>query len=321
MVCLEADHGTMHMKIHIGNIVVERIEERLGFGFHPHELFPAVKPYMLEALRSEMEPTFYNAHENRFRTSSHSWLLRTPNHLVLIDTCVGNHKSRPQVPRFNMCDTPWLSRLSSVGVRPEDIGFVMCTHLHCDHVGWNTHLVNGRWEPTFPNARYLFSRKEFARWDMRQPDYQHRTINDNVFQDSILPVVESGQMTLVDDGYELDGVLTVEPAPGHTDGHVRIRVASQGEYAYCSGDIFHHPLQIYYPELYTGFDDDKAMGVVTRQNLLSACAAESALLLPAHFAEPHACYVRRKGEGYIPDFDILAVGKGNAQSLTGRVLL
>ena len=297
------------MKIQVGGIVAQRIEERLGLGFQPLELFPAFEPRMGNTLRDELGPTFFDTAENRFRTSIHSWLLRTPNHWVLIDTCVGNHKSRPQVPRFHMCDTPWLSRLADAGVRPEDIGFVLCTHLHCDHVGWNTRRVDGRWVPTFPNARYLFGRKEFARWDARRPDYRHRSINDHVFQDSILPVVESGQMTLVDDGYELDGVLTVEPAPGHTEGHVRIRLASQGKYAYCSGDIFHHPLQIYHPELYTGFDDDREQGIDTRRRLLSACAEENALLLPAHFAEPHACFVRRHSRGYAPDFEgVMALG-------------
>ncbi|MCC2595864.1 MBL fold metallo-hydrolase [Pusillimonas sp. MFBS29] len=249
-----------------------------------------------------MEPTFYDATENRFRTSIHSWLLRTPNCIVLIDTCVGNHKQRPQVPRFHMCDTPWLSRLAEAGIQPEDVDYVMCTHLHCDHVGWNTRLSNGKWVPTFPNARYLFGRKEFDRWDARRADYQHRHINDHVFNDSILPVVEAGQMMLVDDGYELDGVLTVEPAPGHTAGHVCIRVASGGKRAYCSGDIFHHPLQIHHPQLYTGFDDDPDGGVRTRLRLLSACADENAILLPAHFAEPHACFVRRSGSGYVADF-------------------
>ena len=307
------------MKIRIGSILVERIEERLGLGFQPHELFPAFEPRMLEPLRHWIEPTFYHAVENRFRTSIHSWLLHTPNHLVLVDTCVGNHKQRPQVPRFNMCDTPWLSRLAEVGVRPEDIGYVMCTHLHCDHVGWNTRLVDGRWVPTFPNARYLFSRKEFSRWDVRRAEYQHRHINDHVFQDSILPVVESGQMTLMDDGYELDGVLTVEPAPGHTLGHVCIRISSEGKRAYCSGDIFHHPLQIYHPELYTGFDDDQALGIETRRRLLSVCAEENALLLPTHFAEPHACFVRPCGGGYVAEFDglNLAGEPGNSAPLTG----
>jgi glyoxylase-like metal-dependent hydrolase (beta-lactamase superfamily II) len=290
------------MILQVGSITVQRIEERLGLGFQPHELFPAVEPHMLEVLRAELAPTFYDAHEQRFRTSIHSWLIRTPNFLVLVDTCVGNYKSRPQVPRFDMCDLPWLTRLAEAGVRPEDVDFVMCTHLHCDHVGWNTRLSGGRWVPTFPNARYLFSRKEYARWDARAEGYRHRAINDNVFEDSILPVVEAGQMTLVDDGYELDGSLTVEPAPGHTEGHVCIRIDSGGSRAYCSGDMFHHPLQIRYPELYTGFDDDKAMGVQSRLRLLATCVEEAALLLPAHFAEPHACLVKAHKDGYIADF-------------------
>jgi len=126
-------------------------------------------------------------------------------------------------------------------------------------------------------------------------------------------------MTLVDDGYELDGVLTVEPAPGHTLGPVCIRISSEGKRAYCSGDIFHHPLQIHHPELYTGFDADQALGIDPRRRSLSVCAEENALLLPTHFAEPHACFVRPCGGGYVAEFDglNLAGEPGNSAPFTG----
>ncbi|MVW78482.1 MBL fold metallo-hydrolase [Bordetella sp. 02P26C-1] len=291
------------MRLQIGDVAIDRIEESLGLGFQPHELFPAYEPRMLEPVQDWIAPGFYDPTVCRFRTSIHSWLVRTPKHLILVDTCVGNHKRRPHVPRFDMRDTPWLSRLADLGVGVEDIDYVMCTHLHCDHVGWNTRLVDGRWVPTFPNARYLFGRAEFNRWDARRADYQHRPINDNVFEDSILPVVESGQMVLVEDGFDIDGVLIVEPGPGHTHGHICIRLASQGHSGYFTGDIFHHPLQIRYPELYTGFDDVPELGIQTRRRLLSACADDHALLLPAHFAEPHACHIHRRSDGdYEPDF-------------------
>src|SRR5690606_30321143 len=104
---------------------------------------------------------------------------------------------------------PWIERLATAGARPEDVDFVMCTHLHSDHVGWNTRLVDGRWTPTFPNAKYVFTRKEFDRWDNRRSDYVHRESEEFVFNDSVLPVVEAGQMVLVDDGYTVDDLLTV----------------------------------------------------------------------------------------------------------------
>ena len=290
------------MQAAIGAVQVARVEEYLGLGFAPKMLFPAFQPEMVAPLASWLVPRYYDPAQDRLRTSIHSWVVRTAWHTILIDTCVGNSKERPQIPRFHRLDTQWLDHLREAGVRPEDVDFVMCTHLHADHVGWNTHLVDGRWKPTFPNARYIFGREEFARWDSRLAGYDHRHVNDNVFEDSILPVAESGRMVLVDDGYTIDGALTVEPAPGHTRGHVRIRLRSQGQEALFSGDIAHHPLQVYHPELYTPFDDDPAQGIATRLRLLEDCVARSAVLFPTHFAEPHMCRIRGTGNGYSIDW-------------------
>jgi glyoxylase-like metal-dependent hydrolase (beta-lactamase superfamily II) len=211
-------------RIGIGNLEVLRIEESHGPGFSPQMMFPDLPQDALERHRSWMVPRYYNPQLNAFVSSIHTWLVRTPHHTVLIDTCVGNHKDRPEFPRFNQLDVPWLDRLAAAGVAPEHVDFVMCTHLHVDHVGWNTRLDNGRWVPTFPSAKYLFGRREFEHWT----DEGAPAIGGRVIQDSVLPIVEAGLSHLVDDGYCLDDTLTVEPTHGHTAGHVMIRARSGG---------------------------------------------------------------------------------------------
>jgi glyoxylase-like metal-dependent hydrolase (beta-lactamase superfamily II) len=266
------------------------VEDFLGLGMDPKVMFPAFEPGMVQAEREWLVPTFFNPEENRLRTSIHSWVVCTGRHTVLIDCCVGNGKQR-RIPHFHMRNEPWLERLRAVGVNPEQVDYVMCTHLHSDHVGWNTRLENGRWVPTFPRARYVFGRTEFQRWDVRSPGYQGPPHNDFVFEDSILPVVESGQAVLVDDGYAVDDMLVVESAPGHTRGHARIRLRSRQSEGIFAGDILHHPLQIPYPELCSAFDDDPQTGLQTRIKLLADCAERDLVMMPAHFAEPHCCRI------------------------------
>ena len=276
--------------LRVGDTLVTRVEDNLGPSLEAAVMFPGFRRRIFEAERDWLVPTFISADGLRLRTSIHSWLVRTPRHTILIDSCIGNGKVR-SLPHFHMRDVPWLDRLASAGARPEDIDFVMCTHLHADHVGWNTRHVDGRWVPTFPRAKYLFGRTEFARWDPRDPGYAHNAFNAGVFEDSILPVVEAGQMQLVDEGHAIDGRLTVEAAPGHTPGHVKIRLEAGGACALFSGDILHHPLQVPYPELCSMFDDDMGRALHTRLALLESIVDRDVLLLTAHFAEPHACRV------------------------------
>lgn len=282
----------------IGDVELRRVEDYLGPGFAPAEMFPAFHPGMVQAEREWLVPAFYDPALDRLRTSMHSWIVRTPRHVVLIDACIGNHKRCPAIPRFHMRDEPWLERLAAAGVRPEEVDFVMCTHLHADHVGWNTRLAGDRWVPTFPNAKYLFGRTEYLRWDPHRPGHAPRPINAFVFEESIQPVAEAGQMVLVDDGHEVDGTLRVEAAPGHTPGHACIRLASGGREALFSGDVIHHPLQVPYPVLRSVFDEDPELAAETRRRLLEECAARGLLLLPAHFAEPHCCRIAGTAAGF-----------------------
>ena len=229
-----------------------------------------------------------------------SFLVKTPHHTILVDACFGNHKERTN-PRFNMLDTPWLARLAEAGAAPEDIDFVMCTHLHGDHVGWNTRLDNGRWVPTFPHATYLFAETEWRHWD---------TVSRNSgaplgphLVDSVLPVIDSGQAAFVGMDHEIEDTVAFDPLPGHTPGHVGLRVQSKGAEAILTGDMMHHPLQVVHPDWCSGFCTDAALARQTRRAFLERTADTRILVAPAHFPAPTFGFVRRNGGSFGFRFD------------------
>lgn len=292
-----AGHG-----LRLGEVEITRVEDYHGPGLPATFMFPDVQPQMWEAHRSWLVPGFYDPHTARLRTSIHSWLVRTPRHTILVDACIGNHKPRPTDPRFHLRDEPWLDRLATAGAHPDEIDIVMCTHLHADHVGWNTRLEDGRWVPTFRNARYLFARREFERWDTRRPDHRPRASEEFVFMDSILPVEASGQMLLIEEGHQIDDLMSVEAAPGHTPGHVKIRLHTPGQQALFCGDVIHHPVQLPYPHVCSSFDDDQAQALRTRLAMLQDVAARGDLLLPTHFAAPFVCRLQSVGTTAEPSY-------------------
>ena len=173
-----------------------------------------------------------------------SWLFRLGNTTVLVDTCVGSDKPRPGYPELHRLDTRYIERLRQVGISPEDVDYVLCTHLHVDHVGWNTRLMDGRWIPTFPNARHVIARKEYEGAKAIAFDPASPSIMKALLEDSVLPIVESGQAVLVDDLHELLGCIRLHPAPGHSPGHVRIELRSRGEIGVFAGDLVHSPMQV-----------------------------------------------------------------------------
>ncbi len=281
----------------IGETTIDRIEEAHGPAFPADMLLPDWDPAVLEEHKDWLFPRHFHARSNRFITSLHSWLLRTKHHTILIDTCAGNQKNRPHSPLFHMKDTPYLERLKAAGVNPEEIDFVMCTHLHIDHVGWNTRLENGRWVPTFPNAKYVFSKTERDFWDpATNPalDEEARLI----FEDSVHPVIAAGQDRLVGDGDRIGDNLSIDAAPGHTPGSIAIALNSGGEHGLFTGDVMHHPIQVYRPRWSSRFCTDPVQSADTRERILGHCADCNALMMPAHFGAPHAGRVRRKGDGF-----------------------
>lgn len=226
-----------------------------------------------------------------------SWLLRLNGRVILIDTCVGAHKERPDWQDWHRRDgASWLAALAAEGLRPQDVDIVMCTHLHADHVGWNTQLLDGRWVPTFPNARYICARTEYdfcAQMAARSDD-KHGS-----FADSVLPVMEAGKMDLVDDGWELAQGLDLHAAPGHSPGHMCVH-ARHGRGATFAGDAIHSPVQLARPELSSAFCSDPDMARTTRRQLLEDIAESDRLLIPAHFPDPGWINIDRDGDAYKP---------------------
>ena len=294
-------------RITVGDATIARVEEMIDTTFTGKGFFP---DFDAEALRPHMDwlaPRYYIPERDALVFSMHSWVVKTGRHTVLIDTCIGNDKDRMPRDHWHRMNTPFLERLRASGTEPEHVDYVMCTHLHPDHVGWNTVLKGGRWVPTFPNARYLFARAEYEHW-LAHPD--PNPVRRNAFNDSVLPVVEAGRAQMIEDGHDVDGAFIVEQAPGHTPGNALIRLVSRGAEAIFAGDTIHHPMQVYQVGWSTVACVDRAAAAASRRRMLEACCARGALLLPAHFAAPHACRVRDDGGAFALRW--LAGGGGHA---------
>jgi glyoxylase-like metal-dependent hydrolase (beta-lactamase superfamily II) len=286
----------------IGEATVTRIEEMLKPGFPAEHLLPDWDPEILNEHGHWLEPNYYEGATGRFISSIHSWLIRTTHHTNLVDSCCGNAKNRPGFERFHMLDTPYLQRLAEAGVAPEQVDYVLCTHLHVDHVGWNTQLIDGRWVPTFPNARYVFSRTDRDHWDpAKNPDLPE--VSRLIFQDSVHPVIAAGQDLVVELTDQIGDGLLIEPAPGHSPGHVVLRLLSRGEEGMFVGDVLHQPIQVWRPEWSSRFCADPAEAVRSRLHVLEHCAETGCRMFPGHFGVPHTGWVRRQGAGYRFEFD------------------
>ena len=290
----------------VAGAVVDRIEEMLGPLFDARSFFPDHDEAVLERVRLRLGDD-HVTERGRIIASMHSWLVRIDGKLVLVDGCIGDGKDRQPYHRWTGMDSGWEARLASVGVTPEQIDFVCCTHLHVDHVGWNTRLRDGRWQPTFPNARYLFSKREVehARELRAQPKADDfARVSDKVWDDSVLPVLEAGLVDEVGDGHDLlPGRLHIEATPGHTPGSCSIVLCEHGEdRALFTGDVCHHPVQVFEPDWNSDFCEDAEQARRTRRALLGRLADGGALMMPAHFGWPHAVRIHRAGDGFDLEF-------------------
>ena len=229
-----------------------------------------------------------------------SYLVRTSHHTILIDSCIGNDKERPtRSPWHLKTDDTYMRGLAAHGIGPEDIDFVMCTHLHSDHIGWNTRLENGRWVPTFPNARYVFSEKELVAWR----DEGHEKFSRVPYEDSVLPVVEAGRADLVSNDFALDDEVWLEPTPGHTPDHLAIALASNGADAVMCGDLVHCPVQCRHPEWVPWPDWDAELAKRTRRAFLDRYCETGTLVCTAHFPLPSAGRIERAGDAFRFEYD------------------
>ena len=290
------------VEVKLGGAVATRIEESYEPNFDAQKFFPDWRPAILQQHKDWLVSNHYDEPSGFLKLSIHSWLLKVGGKTILIDTCVGNHKPRPHRPLWHMMETKYLERLAAAGVRPEQVDMVMCTHLHVDHVGWNTRLENGKWVPTFPNARYVFSKTDYDHYLKLDSDPATGPVNGGSFRDSVLPVVEAGLAQMTEGEGALDEYLTVTPAPGHTPGTIAIKFQSRGEKALFCGDILHHAIQVYHPE-WNSFACGEPVGARTsRRAALEHCAGAGALLMPCHFGAPFTCRIDHKADGFVPRF-------------------
>ncbi len=284
----------------IGDFEVHRISEFEGPFITPEIFFPEYDPDVLKANPDMQGPGLIDPASGKLVFSFHSFVVKTGRHNILIDSCIGNHKERPTRPQFHRLQSPFLADLASAGLRPENIDYVMCTHLHWDHVGWNTQLTNGQWAPTFPNARYIMARREFEHW-RGMHERGEESPHVRAFDDSVLPVVRSGQSVLVNDDYAFeDGIdkLWFEPAPGHTPGNVVIHARSRDDRAVFLGDVIHHQFQLMQPAWSTLACTDPMLSKATRVRLIEEYADAGTRLLPGHFPAPTAGRIVRRGGAY-----------------------
>lgn len=286
----------------IGNLTATRIEESYEPNFDAARFFPDWRPEVVHEHRDWMVSDHYDPATSMLKLSVHSWLLKVGAKNILIDTCVGNDKPRAHRPMWHLMQTPYLERLAAAGVRPEQIDLVMCTHLHVDHIGWNTRLENGKWVPTFPNAKYVFSREDYEHYLALDRDPRTGPVNGGSFRDSVLPVVEAGLAQMVSGAGALDEYLSYDPAPGHTPGTIAINLAAKGARATFCGDILHHGVQVYHPEWNSFACADATNARISRRRILEQCAGSGALLLPAHFGAPFVCHIDAKGDRFAPRF-------------------
>ena len=275
---------------HVGEIEIARVLEFEAALFEPTVLYPDATHEIIERHRTWLEPTLMDPATGHLTFAFHSTVIKTPRATILVDTCSGNDKERPHKLRYHRKNWPYLANLAAAGVAPEDIDYVLCTHLHADHVGWNTRLVDGRWVATFPNARYLFARQEWDHW--RVPELRAEYTSDPYYEDSLLPIMESDQAELVATDYAFDDNVWIEPWPGHTPGHVCVVVRCQWASAILSGDIMHTALQCAEPHLNSCFCVDGEAAQTTRRRLLETFADTPVMLIPAHFPTPTAGWIR-----------------------------
>lgn len=275
----------------VGDVTITKVVELEATGGSKF-LLPQATPEAILPL-TWLQPHF--ADENgRLKMSIHAFVVQTPTRRIVVDTCLGNDKEGRRIPHWNNLQGPFLRDLAEAGYPRESIDIVLCTHLHVDHVGWNTMKVDGRWVPTFPQARYLMGRKEFEHWtrDHTRADMQR------ILGDSVLPVHEAGLVDLVETDHRIDDEISLLPTFGHTPGHVSVRIASRGEEALITGDFLHHPCQIAHPEWSSTADWDAEQAHATRLHMYQELAGKPILVLGTHFAGATAGHIARDADSY-----------------------
>jgi glyoxylase-like metal-dependent hydrolase (beta-lactamase superfamily II) len=273
----------MTAQISLGDITVQRVVEQEGPFFDVFQFFPKLTKELWAENSSWLQPRYISA-DNKVNLCIQSYIIRTPHHNILVDTCVGNHKPRPTRPFWDMMKSDQYEKsLAATGLTVNDIDFVMCTHLHTDHVGWNTRLDNGQWVPTFPKAKYVFADRELAYWTQRQKDDPAAC---PWVTDSVLPIVAAKREMIVKSEGEFNDQVRLIATPGHTIDHYSLHVGKPGKDAIITGDMIHSPIQARYPELGMLSDYDSGIAGESRRKLFGRFCDTSTLMCTAHFPSP-----------------------------------
>jgi len=276
----------------IGDVEITRIVEVENWEDDITMLLPEATPETVLAY-PWLQPHFATA-AGKMIINFQCFVMRTPDHCIMLDTCIGADRQR-EFDIFTNMQTSFLDDLAHAGFSPASMDFVLCTHLHFDHVGWNTQLVDGAWVPTFPNARYLFGRKEYEHWTMLRETNGYHDLNH--MYDAVQPVVEAGLVDLIEPDHDICPEIRLRPTPGHTPGHVSIDIESQGVRAIVTGDMMHNPIQFERPQDYGRFDMDQARAAATRQDFVDDMANTDVFVIGSHFSEPTGGYVVRDDTG------------------------
>jgi glyoxylase-like metal-dependent hydrolase (beta-lactamase superfamily II) len=286
----------MSKPIMIGDTTIQRIVEQEDAFFDAFEFFPDLTKEMLEENRDWLYPVFFKPGGTHFNLCVQSYLVRTTHHTILVDTCVGNHKPRKSRAFWdNLASDLYEKNLAAAGVSVADIDIVLCTHLHTDHVGWNTKLENGQWVPTFPNARYVFSEKELSYWTER---HSENAAAAPWITDSVLPIVAAQRCDLVKNDHQLTDGVQLIASPGHTIDHCSVHVSRSGNDALITGDMIHSPLQARYPELGMMSDYDSAEAGRSRRTIFDRFMDTPTLMCTSHFPQPSTGRFERWDDAY-----------------------
>lgn len=272
----------------VGRVKITNVVE-IGATGGTRFILPQATPQEAQKL-PWLVPHYANA-EGRLRLNVQSWIVETPSHRIIVDTCIGNDKANRSVPIWNGLNKPFLNDLAAAGYPAESIDTVICTHLHVDHVGWNTKLADGKWVPTFVNARYLFGRTEYDYWAAHSTEGEHKA----VFEDSVQPIVDAGRADLIGSDHRIGDEISLIATPGHSPGHMSILVTSDGQQALLTGDVAHHPCQMAHLDWSSTADSDPVQSIEARKMLFSRFADTPTLVFGGHYDPGH---IVRDGDAF-----------------------
>ncbi|MGU3779015.1 MBL fold metallo-hydrolase [Burkholderia metallica] len=289
-------HQPLVYQLKIGAVKVTVIAESVAPLLRWQELYPDATERSVSASVATSDPGLYDVGSGRLVIAIQGFVIESDGTTLMVDTCVGDCKARAR-PEFNDARFGWLGRLQATGIRDEDVDLVLSTHLHVDHVGCNTDYADGRWRPTFPNARYLFVNDEFEFWSSELARSPLERTGDYI-GDSVLPLFEAGLADIIDSRHVINSSIRVVPLPGHTPGHVGVCIESNRKRAIISGDLFHTALQLENPDWSTRFCVDPEKSRQSRRAFFEAHADTDTLILPAHFPYPCAGFICRMGSAY-----------------------